>query len=295
MRILPITLLVLTSQLFTSPLFAATDRLQWTLSVPVDSDQSGFADNISEEALNDDFHFPPYFLENPDNSFTFMAPVEGPKTSVNTKYTRSELREMLRRGDRSISTKGITANNWVFSTAPQEDLANAAAIDSKMEAELAVNHVTSTGDRNQIGRVIIGQIHANHDEPIRFYYRKLAHHNKGSLYFAHEPLEGEEQWYELIGGKSSAIDEPQDGIELNERFGYRIDVSGHTLAVTIMRDGKEDIYKEVDMSNSGYDQGGQYMYFKAGVYNQNNSGDPDDYVQATFYRIDTEHSTEYKE
>jgi poly(beta-D-mannuronate) lyase len=45
------------------------------------------------------------------------------------------------------------------------------------------------------------------------------------------------------------------------------------------------------MSQSGYDQGGQYMYFKAGVYNQNNSGVPHDYVQATFYQIDNNHSS----
>ena len=46
----------------------------------------------------------------------------------------------------------------------------------------------------------------------------------------------------------------------------------------------------VDMSKSGYDVGGKYMYFKAGVYNQNNTGDPDDYVQATFYKITKSHS-----
>ncbi len=42
----------------------------------------------------------------------------------------------------------------------------------------------------------------------------------------------------------------------------------------------------VDMSESeyGYDQGGRYMYFKAGVYNQNINGELDDYAQ-------TRHST----
>ena len=44
------------------------------------------------------------------------------------------------------------------------------------------------------------------------------------------------------------------------------------------------------MSDSGYDSGGQYMYFKAGVYNQNSTGDPKDYVQATFYKIENSHS-----
>jgi poly(beta-D-mannuronate) lyase len=32
------------------------------------------------------------------------------------------------------------------------------------------------------------------------------------------------------------------------------------------------------------------MYFKAGVYNQNRSGDPEDYVQATFYELENNHA-----
>lgn len=43
------------------------------------------------------------------------------------------------------------------------------------------------------------------------------------------------------------------------------------------------------MSNSGYDIVNEYMYFKAGVYNQNNTGEGKDYVQATFYKIDNTH------
>lgn len=43
------------------------------------------------------------------------------------------------------------------------------------------------------------------------------------------------------------------------------------------------------MSNSGYNKSSQYMYFKAGVYNQNNTGEGSDYVQATFYQLDNSH------
>ena len=45
-----------------------------------------------------------------------------------------------------------------------------------------------------------------------------------------------------------------------------------------MRPGKADVINTTDMSESGYDQGGKYMYFKAGAYNQNKSGRADDYV-----------------
>ena len=60
--------------------------------------------------------------------------------------------------------------------------------------------------------------------------------------------------------------------------------------VTITREGKDDVEQYVDMSNSGYDQGGQYMYFKAGVYNQNNTGAGIDFVQATFYSLSKTHT-----
>jgi poly(beta-D-mannuronate) lyase len=44
------------------------------------------------------------------------------------------------------------------------------------------------------------------------------------------------------------------------------------------------------MTNSGYDVEKDYMYFKAGVYNQNDSGDPQDYDQATFYSLENKHT-----
>jgi poly(beta-D-mannuronate) lyase len=93
----------------------------------------------------------------------------------------------------------------------------------------------------------------------------------------------------MIGSKSDSASNPSDGIALDEPFFYQIKVVGNTLTVTIMRDGKDDVVKSVDMTDSGYDETGQYMYFKAGVYNQNNTGDDDDAVQATFYYLNNQH------
>ena len=90
----------------------------------------------------------------------------------------------------------------------------------------------------------------------------------------------------MIGSKSSSAEDPIDGIALDEKFSYRINVVGNLLTVTIMRPGKPDVVSTTDMSGSGYDQGGQYMFFKAGVYNQNKSGLADDYAQATFYNLE---------
>ncbi|UII75826.1 polysaccharide lyase family 7 protein [Flagellimonas sp. HMM57] len=262
----------------------------WNISIPTDTDNSGTADTISENDLNNGYEDPAYFYTADDGGMVFKCPVEGFKTSVNTSYVRTELREMLRAGNTSIPTKGVNKNNWVFGSAPQSDISAAGGYDGELKATLAVNHVTTTGSSNQVGRVIVGQIHANDDEPVRLYYRKLPNNDLGSIYIAHEENADDEFWYEIIGSRSSSADNPSDGIALDEKFSYAIKVVGNDMWVTISREGKEDVEQYVDMTTSGYDVGGQYMYFKAGVYNQNNTGDATDYVQATFYSLSNSHS-----
>ena len=266
------------------------DLLDWKLTLPVDNNKDGKADEIKELQLSDGFENSSYFYTGEDGGMVFKAPVRGPKTSNNTKYTRSELREMLRRGDTSDSTTGVGGNNWVLSSAPSSTQDKAGGVDGELKATLAVNHVTTTGKSSQVGRVIVGQIHANDDEPLRIYYRKLPGNSKGSIYIAHEPRTGSEQWYEMIGSRSDNASNPSDGISLDEKFSYKVKTQGDTLTVSIMRPGKPDVVQEVDMTDSGFDSKDQYMYFKAGVYNQNNTGDSKDYAQATFYALDNNHT-----
>ncbi|GAL20443.1 alginate lyase precursor [Vibrio maritimus] len=83
------------------------DLLDWTLSIPVDTDGDGKADTIKENELSASYENNEFFFTAADGGMTFKAPVDGAKTSTNTSYTRSELREMLRRGDTSHSTKGV--------------------------------------------------------------------------------------------------------------------------------------------------------------------------------------------
>tara|TARA_R110002051_G_scaffold325678_2_gene430128 strand:- start:43703 stop:44680 length:978 start_codon:yes stop_codon:yes gene_type:complete len=268
------------------------DLSTWNLSIPENSG-TGTATTISVTELNLNYENPKYFYTADDGGMVFKCPVAGFKTSTNTSYTRVELREMLRGTNTNIQTQGVNKNNWVFGTAPTADKIAAAGFDGEMKATVAVNYVTTTGSSNQLGRVIIGQIHANDDEPVRLYYRKLKDNELGSIYFAHEPADGygNEQWHEMIGSRSSSASNPVDGIALNEKFDYTIKVVGDSLTVTISREGKTDVVKTIDMVNSGYNVGGQYMYFKAGVYNQNNSGADEDYVQTTFYALEKSHST----
>ena len=269
------------------------DLSTWKLSIPVD-EGDGTATDISVSRLNSGYENSSFFYTAPDGGMVFKCPVAGFKTSLNTSYTRVELREMLRGTNTSISTQGVNKNNWVFGSAPQADKVAAAAYDGEMNATLAVNHVTTSGSNSHIGRLVIGQIHANSDEPIRIYYRKLRNNNLGSIYFAHGPTDGNgsEQWHEMIGSRSNNAANPADGIALDEVFSYRIKVVGDILTVTIIREGKPDVVKVVNMVNSGFNVGGQYMYFKAGVYHLNSTGNDDDYAQVTFYALEKSHTTD---
>ncbi|MBU2879209.1 MULTISPECIES: polysaccharide lyase family 7 protein [Aliiglaciecola] len=272
------------------------DLLDWYLSVPTDEDNSGTSDSIFETELAAGYTNSEYFYASADNGIVMRSPSYGFKTSQNTSYVRVELREMLRRGNTSISTQGVNKNNWVFASASSQGQANAGGVDGDLRVSLAVNKVTTTGEDYQIGRVVIGQIHANDDEPVRLYYRKLPGNNLGSVYFAHESRvkdsDGDniETYVEMIGSRSNSASNPSDGIALDEKFSYQISVNVNLLTVTISREGKSDVVANYDMSESLYDQDGQYHYFKVGVYHLNNSSDPDEYAQATFYEIKNSHT-----
>jgi hypothetical protein len=271
------------------------ELIDWYLSIPTDEDNSGTADSIFETELADGYTNSEFFYASTDGGIVMRSPAYGFKTSANTSYVRVELREMLRRGDNSIRTQGVNKNNWVFGSASAQGKNNAGGVDGDLRVSMAVNQVTTTGENFQIGRVIIGQIHANDDEPVRLYYRKLPGNERGAIYFAHESRlkdsngKNIETYVEMIGSRSNNAADPLDGIALNERFSYHISVNVNLLTVTISREGKADIVAHYDMSESPYDQDGQYHYFKVGVYNVNNSSQPDEFVQATFYEIKNSH------
>jgi poly(beta-D-mannuronate) lyase len=285
------------------------DLTDWYLSVPTDTDDNGYSDDVKEEELNDSYESD-YFYTGDDGAMVFECTVGGYKTSSSTDYTRVELREMLRRGDTSIDSDD-KANNWAFSSIDSDDQSDFGGIDGVMEATLAVNAVTTTSsNEEQVGRIIIGQIHAEDNEPIRLYYHKQPDATRGAIYFAHEPSKSakedgqEELWFNLLGnfidddndeGGTSYNDDlsdmdPSDGIELDEVFSYRIEVDGDWLMVTISdEDGNQLAYKEVDMADSGYDDSDNYMFFKAGIYLNDKTSDDDDSAKVSFYKLENDH------
>ncbi|MEM1438721.1 MAG: polysaccharide lyase family 7 protein [Pseudomonadota bacterium] len=275
------------------------DLLSWKLDTPADLDGDGRSDTASEGALDSGFS-DEFFFTGTDGGMTFRSTIEGARTSANTNYTRSEFREMLRRGNTGISTRGVNRNNWLLGYQPDPGIATGGR-NGVLSATLAVEHVTETGNRNQVGRVIIGQIHAEDDEPIRLYYRKYPENERGFVYMAHEIRGGDDIYFSVLGPTNDRLDRapsddanPVNGIALGDIFSYEIIQRDARIDVVLRRGDLEGPiigHNYVDMreQNSGYDVPFEWMYFKAGAYSQNNSGDSTDFDQVTFFDLNNVH------
>ena len=274
----------------------------------------GNGDTLS--ARTQDFHFiageqfpgsEPFFFTGSDGAMVFKSVLNGERTSENTSFARSELREMLRAGNRSFSTQGVGPNNWALGHQPEDP--NIGAIGGRLTATLSIDQVTSTGSAGQVGRVIIAQIHAEDDEALRLYYRKLPGNTRGGIYAVHEvrgndlsvPNAGSDINFDIIGSLADDAVDPIDGIAPGELFSYEVTNIGSELEI-IIRSGDSDgpIIGEliIDMNtandggSTGYDVIEEWNYFKLGAYSQNNTGWGNDFDQVRFYRIENTHTGE---
>ena len=253
-----------------------------------------------------------YFFTHTDGGMRFVTEVGGATTGNNCdSRTRSELREMLRGTDTSISDDGDGdsrsdrdfRNNWALGYQPQTADAEFTwgAREGRMTATLRVNQVTTEGNSSNVGRTVIGQIHAGEDEPLRLNYRHRPGFEGGCIYASSEQSGGDDTDELLVGGSVSCNDDPGDeGIALGELFSYIIENDGPFIDVTIYRgvvsNDNEINSVRFDLSEDGidgrYDTDTEWMYFKAGAYTQNErstgarTGDAD---IVTFYRLDVEH------
>jgi poly(beta-D-mannuronate) lyase len=283
------------------------DLLTWALDTPRTDPDDGFSLRASERELDNGFVDDEYFYTADDGGMVFRATIFGAKTSANTSFTRSELREMLRRGNTGVSTQGVNRNNWILGYQPTPPRA-VGGRGGLLRATLKVDQVTSSGSLSHTGRVVIGQIHADDDEPIRLYFKKFPDNERGYLYFAHEIKNGDDIWKMLLGPRYTNEDNqpifrdnPEQGIALDELFSYEIDQQGSRIDVIIRRgdlNGPIIAHQYVDMrvENSGYDVEEEWNYFKAGAYSQNNTGESgdangvgSDYDQVTFYYLENTH------
>jgi len=290
------------------------DLLDWRLDFPLneDGELTGRQDAPSERELvglssinpalgstsapGEGFSHPIYFHTGADGGLVMRAPVIGATTSSGVSFTRTEFREMLRRGNTSISTNTNSSsngplqehpnlNNWAFSSQPQNAQDEAGGVDGSLRVTMSVNAVTSTGRDNQIGRTIIGQIHARNDEPLRLYYRKLPGNTHGSIYACHEIREGEDITFNLIGSIDDDQPNPANGFLLGEIFTYEIVARGNFIDVIIIQNDEILAQTTIDQSQSGYDIAADYMYFKAGNYHVNDTADESEFAEVTLYEL----------
>ncbi len=235
------------------------DLARWKLTIPSGSD-------IQAAELNDGYTLAGAFYTDPaTGGMVFRCPnLAG--TTANTSYSRSELREMLDPGNTSAKD---AANNWT------------TADGGTLRATLRVDRVSTTGDDGKVGRVIIGQIHGDDSEPIRLYFHQRPGESTGRIYAAHDTAANVNSYSPDIVSNAGGA-----GIALGETFSYEIRLEDTRLTTVIRREGKADAVhvKDIDPAYRG-----ENLYFKAGVYNQNNTGESGDYVQATFFALTHAH------
>ncbi|GGQ31987.1 polysaccharide lyase family 7 protein [Shewanella litoralis] len=299
------------------------DLSNWKLTLPeLASKQSAKALEITKQQLSDPqqlFVHPQWFYSDKNTgALVFVAPNEAP-TTPNSKNTRSELRAML--ADKYDEPK----NNFVVASHPNAN--EYGAIGGQLKATLSVDKVSSSGNDKKNGAfaVVIGQIHGSDNEPLKIVYRKLPEHENGSLAWSYE-LNPEPNLQDAVdsNGKKLRQDirhnvfgkynlrqgasDPKDGIKLGEIFAYEVNVEGDTMKLTFTKnpDSDKPIVKtfEVNLAQGNY-QGNKvdlgykndWMYYKAGVYNQCNTNksssdcqwrgmEAGDYAQASFYQLE---------
>ncbi len=235
------------------------DLANWKLTLPSGSE-------IQPWLLSGGYTLDKVFYTHPvSGGMVFRCPnIAG--TTPNSSYSRTELREML---DPAAGTKS-DANNWT------------TAIGGRMKARLKVDRVSTTGEDKKVGRIIIGQIHGEDHEPVRLYFHKKPSEARGRIYLASETTGGSTFWSsDIVTNKNG------DGIALGELFTYQISLEGTRLQVDILRNKGTLVNSYIKSIDSNYQY--ENLYFKAGVYNQNNTGTTSDYAQATFYTLTHTH------
>jgi hypothetical protein len=234
------------------------DLSHWYLTLP-----SG--DAVSTAQLNSGYQYADVFYTDTRNGgMVFKCPNLAGHTA-NSTHSRTELREVLNPSNSSMSDP---SNNWTTS------------MGGRMITALRVDHTSTTGTAN-VGNVVIGQIHGPSTEVVRLHYVKLPSQSSGRLYAAMEDVYGHG-----VHSPDLVSNATGDGIKLGERFTYQLRLVGTTLTIYIGRANHTTV-KYTRTIDSGYV--GKNLYFKAGVYNQNNTGDASDYAQATFFKLTHTH------
>ncbi len=298
---------------------------KWKITLPEltkEGERKGKALEINKHQLSDTdktYSHPKWFYTHTETgALVFVAPNEAP-TTPNSKNTRSELRSML------AEKYNDPKNNFVVESHP--NASEYGSIGGQLKATLSVDQVSTSGDYKKNGAfsVVIGQIHGSDNEPLKISYRKLPEHDHGSLAWNYElnPLPKLKNARDSNGNKlrkdirhnifgeynlGKDTSDPTDGIELGEIFSYEVNVQGDIMQLIFTKNPgtKNEVIKTFDVNlakgnyqDNNVDQGygSDWMYYKAGAYNQCNTQKSSsncksrgmkagDYTQVSFYQLE---------
>ncbi|ASJ73754.1 polysaccharide lyase family 7 protein [Granulosicoccus antarcticus] len=315
------------------------DLSHWNITLPLDADGDEKIDSVSVADIQGYSH-PDFFYLNEEGGMVFTAANKA-MTTPNSSNTRSELRQMLRGTNEDIGTH-TPGNNFALQANPIGEI-----FGGKLNATLKVNHVAERAghpDKPPAYSMVVGQIHADKNkeqmaegkgfgygnEPLKIYFKKWPEHDKGSVFWNYERnLEKEDPnrtdiAFPVWGNSWDNPENPGDaGIALGEEFSYEVNVQGNIMSLTFESPGKETKTFEINLADNidpngdvdaldnpqGYAE--DFMYFKAGAYNQCSTKDAEgiwyaacpgtgdwatdkangDYASATFSKLTLSNST----
>lgn len=293
------------------------EMAKWKLNTPYPDDKperEGKTMEVYASMLNDPknpYTHPEWFYTDPETGAVVFASPNEAVTTPNSKNARSELRAMLN-VDLPLGYKDPTTN---FVVAAHENAETYGSIGGRLSAALAVEQVSLSGNDAKIGAhsVVVGQIHGSKNEPLKIFFRKMPNHEHGSLFWTYEinPENKKERFdvYTDVFGNhklTKADSDPSDGIKLGELFSYDVNVVGNIMDLTFVKNPGEtnekvmtykvDLSKGHEASELDRSYAQDWMYFKAGAYNQcnikatssactNNGIEAGDYVKVSFYKL----------
>lgn len=290
------------------------DLTKWKINVPMEDnkpERAGKVMEVSAQELGDQenpYSHPDWFYTDKNTGAMVFATPNKAMTTPNSKNARSELRAMLAKSYKDPK------NNFALSANPKA--ATYGSIGGDLSATLSVDWVSTSGNDKKNGAfsTVIGQIHASKNEPLKIVYRKLPGHEYGSLYWRYEInatgdnySKRKDIYHNVLGAYNlrTGSADPVEGIKLGEVFAYDINVENSIMHLTFTKNigEKNEVVKTfaVDLSqphyqDEEYDEGyaNDWMYFKAGNYNQCNVGSSacsnngiaaGDYAKVSFYQL----------
>ncbi len=228
--------LVIALMLLAAPAHAEIDYSKWSWTGPINSEGKLEGTAKLYKPLSDTFQKPPYYVINSDGSRTAFAPVKGARTSKNTKYTRSEWRELDANG---------------------KEIAWSLKDGAILTTTLSVEEVGIT-TKKEPGGVVVNQFHGVNDELMRLYYKK------GVMSFKNDKsgANGKEKEFVLI----STLTGKPSNIPLGAKFSTVAEANTKTITVSVVY--KDEVFVASDTINSFWlKKENDKFYSKFGAYN----------------------------